>query len=134
NIQCRLVNNVTFKAPQKTWTRRLGLLNIEFDGLPAGASALGPQAKYYEFQLVNKSRGDGFIGPSTDGLIVESLHFIEVESLMDGCLCCSDTPKVSIPVQIIPAELPKPNIQPPPNWQPQVMPPVTITININMVP
>ena len=67
------------------------------------------------------------IKPTARGNRLHSVYFLVVEaSLAAPCTCCSDLPIVKQPILIYPFIPLNYIFNPPPNWQPQVMPAVNL--------
>eukprot|EP01016_Furgasonia_blochmanni_P040905 TRINITY_DN5257_c0_g1_i6.p1 TRINITY_DN5257_c0_g1~~TRINITY_DN5257_c0_g1_i6.p1 ORF type:complete len:585 (-),score=140.39 TRINITY_DN5257_c0_g1_i6:207-1961(-) len=127
SLRVALMNKMAMKASDgKSRSYSVAALTQNFDGVTAGACALAKDGR----SMLKEVNLDPTLLPTAGGNYVSSTYYLVVESVMDGCTCCSDTPRVEIPVMIVAPPLPKRQIQPPPNWQPQLMPPVNITIQM----
>ncbi|EAS01748.1 arrestin (macronuclear) [Tetrahymena thermophila SB210] len=152
NLKCSLNKRLKLTSNSgKSRTIKKEICSRDFEGLAAHQTATQNNRRNCEINLIRNK--DKVIQPSTTGKLVSCEYNLNISTNFNGCICCSDEPEVTVPITII---SPPPSnygqIQPPPNWNPQVFevktfafssdymysknspPPPGMSNNINMPP
>ncbi|KAL4437943.1 hypothetical protein ABPG74_001114 [Tetrahymena malaccensis] len=152
NLQCSLNKRLRLTSNSgREYLITKQVCRRDFQGVGAHQTATDSNRRSCEVNLVGTN--GTVIQPSTRGRLVNCEYNLNILANLEGCICCSDKPEVTVPISIV--SPPPPNygqMQPPPNWNPQVFevktfaftsdcmytknipPPPGMNININMPP
>lgn len=111
-LRTSLVRTIRLRSntgQEKVMTDRIVSLNVL--GLGPGEVATGEKTRYTDLPLIDMSKNN--IQPSTTGTNVKCEYALEVAADMDGCTCCSDIPRIFIPITLYAMAFQPMNIQPP---------------------
>lgn len=91
----------------------------DFAGVGARQKAMNENTRAVEVALISNS--NCIIQPSTKGRLVHCEYKLNVFAELEGCICCSSAPEVTVPVSLVsPPPINYGVVNTPPNWNPQV--------------
>lgn len=133
NSECRLgisglyaslICNISIRSSDgRATSRSFTASSLSLPGIAAGEKRVGAQAFVTQLQLTNKSNPSEPLQPSTSGKIITCQYTLQIAAGLEGCICCSSTPVVSIPISIVqPPVQGFGAVQAPPNWNPKTAP------------
>ena len=143
DIKLELRQSITVKAQFRTEQRSHEIVSRSIPGVQAGqsteprqASILLPPAPDLKFIFLKGEEhlrnpnafSQRTINSTTNGVLIKSHFFLEAKATPDAC--CANTPISSIPCHIVYPDYRFPVVQPPPNWQPQIMSAFNFSANL----